>query len=322
MKKFRFACNILLPILAIALMGKLNTSLKNARNASFALEASSPFVRYVMVVLGGFRGIISEVLWIRASTLQDQGRFLELIQLTDWITTLDPKAVDAWAYNSWNLAYNISAMLPDNESKLNYVNGGIKLLRDHGIKANPKSPVLYKELGWLYQDKIGMASDPAHITYKLNLAKEVEAFMQGRESSLVLDRETMMEIEAKFGQLDWRMASTHAIYWAWIGLKQNPKGFEFEALRRMVQQNLVILITRGRFTGDISRGIWASEPDFDLLPVVMAYYEESAANDKSERRIYSIFLNAISPILLENNREDLALLAKSRLDSLRLMEAQ
>ena len=87
------------------------------------------------------------------------------MQLADWITTLDPRAIGAWVYNSWNLAYNISAMMPRFEDRQTWVDAGISLLRDRAIPANPGSPQLYRELGWLYQNKLGDATEPAHEHY-------------------------------------------------------------------------------------------------------------------------------------------------------------
>ena len=101
--------------LALAIASALaGGSLQRLRVAGAAERAASEttWVRYVMVGLGGFRGVISEVLWLRADRLQEQGRYFELAQLAEWINALDPRAADAWAFSAWNLAYNISAMTP------------------------------------------------------------------------------------------------------------------------------------------------------------------------------------------------------------------
>jgi hypothetical protein len=36
------------------------------------------------VALGGFRGLIVNALWIRASEMQDEDKFFEMAQLADW----------------------------------------------------------------------------------------------------------------------------------------------------------------------------------------------------------------------------------------------
>lgn len=303
-------------VAGVAAMAVLSPVLAAARATGGQAASATPWVRYVMVGLGGFRGIVSEVLWMRATRLQEQGRFFELVQLTDWINSLDPKAADAWAFNAWNLAYNISAMLPDHNARRQWVEAGIALLRDRAIPANPESATLHRELGWLFQNKIGSSDDAANETYKLALARETQRDLDGEAVAHPLDRRTTGEIEARFGRLDWRLPQSHAIYWAWRGLALGPKGFEYEALRRMVQQNLVMLVMDGRFDGDLEKGVWHTAPDYDLVPRLMAYYEESAASDRSEARIYAIFLDMVSKTLRKNGRDDLAAVTEKRLAEL------
>lgn len=287
----------------------LSTILSQHRTSILPSASSeTPWVRYVMVGLGGFRGIISEVLWMRATSLQEQGRYFELIQLTDWINALDPRSADAWSYNAWNLAYNISALLPDPNARLQWVNAGISLLRDRAIPANPSTPSLYRELGWLYQNKIGSDDDSAFTTYRLALARESTQYS--------LDPSVISEIESKFGKLDWRLPNTHAIYWATCGLRLNPTGFEYESLRRMVQQNLVALVSAGHFTGDLERNIWKTSTAFEIVPHVMNFYEESAKTDPNERRIYCIFLQSVTAQLQAAGRNDLATITARRLAEL------
>lgn len=282
--------------------------------------SETPWVRYVMVGLGGFRGAISEILWIRASRLQEQGRFVELVRLSEWINALDPRATDAWAFSAWNLAYNVAAMVPNPEARLQWVEAGVSLLRDKAIPANPRAPSLYRELGWLYQNKIGADDDSANIAYKLALASAAEAHAAGKSarSRIILptDPETVAEIEARFGKLDWRLAQAHSIYWAWQGFSMAKDGFDKIALRRMIQQNLVSLIMAGKFTGDTSAGRWAAEPDFGLVAPTMGFFEEAAFNSDGETRIYRIFLEALLKRLTAAGEARLAETVRQRLAAL------
>ena len=297
-------------------MALLARPLAAARAAAPATASDTPWVRYVMVGLGGFRGVVSEVLWLRAARLQEQGRYFELVQLSDWINALDPRATDAWAFNAWNLAYNISAMLPDHAARLRWVEAGISLLRDRAIPANPAAPSLYRELGWLYQNKVGASDDDAHLVYKRALAEETARDLRGEPVAHPLDPAVRAEVEARFGPLDWRLPQAHAIYWAWRGLALNPQGFERAALRRMVLQNLVALVSAGRLDGDPAVGEWKTSPCFDLVPRIMAYYEERALDDPAERRVYCIFLDAVSRQLRAAGRDDLAAAPAARLAEL------
>lgn len=283
-------------------------------------DSGTPWVRYVMVGLWGFRGAISEVLWVRAARLQEQGRFIELVRLSEWINALDPRATDAWAFSAWNLAYNVAAMVSSPKARLQWVESGVSLLRDKAIPANPRAPSLFRELGWLYQNKIGASDDSANITYKLALAATQEAIDAGRDapSRIILppDQKTVGEIEARFGPLDWRLAQAHSIYWAWQGFAMAKDGFDKIALRRMIQQNLVSLIMAGKFTGDATTGVWKTEPNFALVAPTMAFFEEAAFNSVGETRVYRIFLEVLLQRLDAAGETDLAAKVRERLDEL------
>src|SRR5712664_1850018 len=72
------------------------------------LENAPPVLAFTTVALGGFRGLISNALWIRASDLQDDDKYFEMAQLANWITVLEPHFVQVWLVQAWNMAYNIS----------------------------------------------------------------------------------------------------------------------------------------------------------------------------------------------------------------------
>src|SRR5215467_7798530 len=101
------------------------------------LENAPPVLAFTTVALGGFRGLISNILWIRASDLQDQDKFFEMVQLADWITKLEPHFTQVWLVQSWNMAYNISVKFKDASDRWRWVKQGIELLRDEGLTYNP-----------------------------------------------------------------------------------------------------------------------------------------------------------------------------------------
>lgn len=274
---------------------------RSARSATTAAASDQPvWVRFVMVGLGGFRGVVSETLWLRAARLQEQGRYFEQVQLAEWITTLNPRATDAWVFNSWNLAYNISAMMPRFADRLTWVDAGIALLRDRAIPANPGDARLYRELGWLFQNKIGEDMDPAHRHYKLALARSMEDWLEpdgaapppggGQAQRLLaemrMQAERMHDIASRFGALDWRLPNSHAIYWADCGLAA-ATGFEHQALRRMIHQNLVIMIERGRLTSDLQQDRYETAPAPGLIPATLAFFEETIRRYPGETDIFA-----------------------------------
>ena len=143
------------------------------------LENAPPVLAFTTVALGGFRGLIANVLWIRANDLQQEDRFFEQVQLSDWITKLEPAFVQVWLVQAWNMAYNISVKFRDPYDRWRWVQRGIELLRDEGIKYNPKEALLYRELGWFFQHKMGQNLDDAHLVYKSEWAREMTGVLGG-----------------------------------------------------------------------------------------------------------------------------------------------
>src|SRR5215216_1477371 len=102
------------------------------------LENAPPVLAFTTVALGGFRGLIANALWIRANDLQNDGKYFEMVQLADWITKLEPTFSQVWIVQAWNMAYNISVKFSDFTDRWRWVQRGIELLRDEGLKYNPK----------------------------------------------------------------------------------------------------------------------------------------------------------------------------------------
>ena len=237
-----------------------------------------PALNFVMAGLGAFRGIVSEVLWFRADRLQEEGRFLELVQLSDWLTMLDPHASEAWVYNAWNLSYNISVMMIRHEDRLRWVRNGISLLRDDGLRLNPKDARLYRELAWIYMNKIGSDLDEAYETYQRALAEKmapclgedgrVRVSEETREKlkGFSLDLDRMVEMEKAFGPLDWRLAESHAVYWGELGVRC-ATGHETLMCRRVVYQSLFLLIFQSKAL--------SNERKLALLPPAIGYLDET-----------------------------------------------
>ena len=108
----------------------------------------------LLVGLGGSRGILAEVLWYRINGLQREGRYAELGALTDYLVGLDPANIEAWAYNAWNLAYNVSHDHADAEARWRWILRAQALL-ERGLEANPGNPTLLRQQGWIWEHKVG-----------------------------------------------------------------------------------------------------------------------------------------------------------------------
>src|SRR5580692_6123094 len=161
--------------------GRLLKSLNHDRAAlgltiSAPLQDAPPLLALTTQALGGFRGLISNYLWIRANDLQNDDKYFEAAQLADWITDLEPHFTQVWIFQGWNMAYNISVKFKDFSDRWRWVERGIELLRDQGLRYNPDDILIYRELAWFFQHKMGQNLDDANIYYKQEWAKEMTPF--------------------------------------------------------------------------------------------------------------------------------------------------
>lgn len=137
------------------------------------LKNAPPIVAFTTVALGGFRGLVADWLWLRSNRMQERGNYFELVQLASWIVKLQPRFTGAHAFLAWNMSYNISVTFSSFEDRWRWVRRGIELLRDEALLYNPGDPKLFRELGWIYQHKMGKDLDDANRHYKTEMAKEM-----------------------------------------------------------------------------------------------------------------------------------------------------
>ena len=259
---------------------------------SSAGGTAAPLVAFASVALGGFRGVLADALWFRADRLQDERRFVELVQLADWITALDPANEEAWVFHAWNMAYNVSYLLPRPEDRWRWVEGGISLLRDRGIPLNPRSAELRRQLGWFFQHKIGMGTDEASPHYRSEWAREAAAYLgpggaappagsivaAELAGTLKMDAAAMAALEARFGAIDWRVPAASSLYWASTALENGAPEKDELPCRRMVYQSLLAMaFGAGRLLGNPLEEGWTFDaaPNPALLDPALAFLEET-----------------------------------------------
>src|SRR5688572_5958337 len=261
------------------------------------LENAPPVLAFTTVALGGFRGLIANALWIRANDLQNDGKYFEMVQLADWITKLEPTFVQVWTVQAWNMAYNISVKFPDPEDRWRWVQRGIELLRDEALRYNPREALLYRELGWFFQHKMGQNLDDAHLVYKYNWAVAMTKVFDGARPNFEelinpstpeakrraeelrtrykMDPAVMREVDQLHGPLEWRLPEAHAIYWGHVGLKHSKKK-DLITLRRLIYQSMQMSVLRGRL---ISIDPLFFGPDLDKAARANATYEQMIAEE-------------------------------------------
>jgi hypothetical protein len=335
---------ILLSLAAALLVGSarvqksLNADRKELNLTRAApLKNAPPLLAFTTVALGGFRGLISNFLWIHANDLQQEDKFFEMVQLADWITELEPHFEQVWAFQAWNMAWNISVKFNDFSDRWRWVKRGIELLRDSGLRYNPNSILLYQQLSWIFQSKMGQNMDDANLYYKDQWAREMMPFFgpsgtnfdqlihpqtAAEKTNAVLFREKykmdpvfVKKVNEQWGPLDWRLPEASAIYWAALGLehaKENPgkvvKASDLIMLRRSIYQSMLQAFYHGRLIINPFDHSFDLYPDLDLVGKVNDAYETMYAEEADSGQKSSIdsahrnfLLDAVS-FLYEDNR--------------------
>jgi len=274
-------------------------------SSSFSVQSLS----FSPILLAGFRGLAADILWLRAADLQESGRYFELVQLAEWITTLEPHLTEVWAVHAWNMIYNISITTPDDATRWNWIKNGIHLLRDRGIPLNAKNPHLYSELAAIYLNKIGNPTDQSAQYYKRQWAKEMithicesgypdyknilsESFTQTNLKKYKLIPQYMQEIDNTYGPLDWRVPQTHALYWAYLGNRANGTNIYDPRCERIIYQSMATIFEYGKLTYSIEGDLFITSTNFELLPNVIATFENSLLHAKNDlpQKAYANFL--------------------------------
>jgi hypothetical protein len=124
------------------------------------------------IAMGAFRGFFVNMLWWRANEAKENGNYYEAIDLAKTITRLQPRFPRVWAFHAWNLAYNISVTTQTAAERWNWVNAGIRLLRNEAIPKNPNDLLVHRELSWILIHKVQGVMDDANQYYKKRFAEE------------------------------------------------------------------------------------------------------------------------------------------------------
>lgn len=212
----------------------------------FALRAARPasapaMTEGALAAFGGIRSIIAEVVWFRADRLQDEGRYVELAQLASTLSYLEPHTPEVWSYAAWNLAYNISIMMPTYEDRWRWVYAAICLIRDKGLVLNPTESELYRELAWLFELKLGTTLDMASPVYREKWREVVEDVARRNAwEELRMEKKVMDEVTKAYGISDVADPMYSAVYWAHIGRVVSKKKEDVAFLNEIIRQSRAI----------------------------------------------------------------------------------
>ena len=336
------------------------------------IKNAPPLVVFTTVAMGSFRGLVADLLWLRAGALKDKGSYYEQVQLARWIVDLQPTFSGATVYLAWNMAYNISVTCSDFGDRWRWVNEGITLIRDKAIEYNPEDYQLYKELAWIFQHKIGNVMDDANLYYKNQLAlqmaaifgnkpdwKQMAAAPVGRKAFLAayppehrlwsiaadagmpdydafyaafkksapelpaelgkalagdkklydavlnylraellrdrckLDSKMILDLNTKYGEMDWRVPESQAIYWATKSLECTPDKRNIN-VDRLVTQSLYESFKAGRILTIDAKNYESIivVPNLALVDAVYRTYTDAQTYHDGEGAFYSSFRTA------------------------------
>jgi len=129
-------------------------------------ETAPPEYAFAIQAFGAFRGLITNIAFIRAEEYKRAGRYYDAMQLASWICKLQPRFPSVWVFHSWNMAWNISVTTYTPQERWHWVYNGVKLIRDEGLKYNPRAVNLYRQLAWIFVNKMSETTDEFHMTYK------------------------------------------------------------------------------------------------------------------------------------------------------------
>ncbi|HKM54815.1 MAG TPA: hypothetical protein VJY33_15505 [Isosphaeraceae bacterium] len=132
-----------------------------------------------LFLLGGFRGIVANYLWLRAEENKRDHDWDRLKSNVDFITKLQPHFLSIWTFQSWNLAYNVAVEWDAPEDKYEWIKQGIQFVQ-RGVDHNRNSPDLVYDTAWIYYHKLGF-SDESIILRRLFRDDEDERFKTYRD---------------------------------------------------------------------------------------------------------------------------------------------
>ncbi len=141
------------------------------RYTNNVVEGAPDWVNTVGMSIGALRGLLVDYLWIKIHQMQKDGLYFEVMADADLITKLQPRFPQVWVFHAHNMAYNISVATHTIEERWEWVNEGIRLLREKGLRSNPDDLVLHKELAFFFMHKINGNSDDGHLYYKRQIAE-------------------------------------------------------------------------------------------------------------------------------------------------------
>ena len=343
--KNRLKTNILISVISLIIFCNYSLYIAPERWKSNDTELKSnkampPSLVLITVALGPIRGLIADALWWHVADLQERSEYFEIIKITDWITSMQPQNPYVWTYHAWNSAYNIAYEFPTPQTRWNWIQNGIKLLRDEGLKYNPGNDFIKSELAFLIVDRVSGISDNQFRFYvnqwsklmqkyldkgnrqeidnMISYIKRNPEFRQGKnpfaekiigiQEEMKLTPEKMLEVDRQYGPFNWLLPQASAVYW---GARKDEKSYSqgylnYKSVLPVAMQQSFL---RGAIVDNPETGLFITTNNFAIAPNIILMYEEKAKSSEKphiENANCLVFIRNALPILVSFNQNEIA----------------
>ncbi|KAB2643694.1 MAG: hypothetical protein DVB29_04870 [Verrucomicrobia bacterium] len=130
-----------------------------------------------VALLGGLRIPLSIWLWMRVEVCWETKEWNKMEPLLERIVLLQPHEIIYYTMASWELAWNASCGVNNEEEKDYFINAGRRFL-EKGIMNNPESSLLYEYLGVLLRDRLHDHEGAAASFAKASTLPEAHSYLR------------------------------------------------------------------------------------------------------------------------------------------------
>ena len=138
--------------------GKLADLREDYQLGEASLGNVDPSSSTMKLLLLGFRGFATNLLWQQAIEEREQKQWGALRNTVDSIIMLQPHYIKVWDFQGWNLAYNVSAEWDNVPDRWYWVKEGGKFFM-RGTKRNNQNAKLTHKTGQLLAQKVGRSDE-------------------------------------------------------------------------------------------------------------------------------------------------------------------
>lgn len=196
---------------AVIARGQLLDRRREAKLEPADVSRLTPVGAASVVLLGGFRGVAADILWLQATGYHDRRLYVEERGIIELITQIQPHSVSVWAFWALAISYDISVQEHDPRNQWRWVRDGVEFI-EKGIAVNPESGDLWFYLGQLYRDK--MSQDP----YFEDACEREMGRNNFEEAATAYDRSRQLAWGPAFPFAP-RMVDG-AVFWSWLARAQ------------------------------------------------------------------------------------------------------